>query len=164
MNSCENYVNSPEINQLVTKNDLSITFKVLKDPEHTCEIRKISDDSNMYKQYVKIDIKNKFSLSSGEVPIKPGKAYKISLTQKNKSANPLLLYTFWRNRKTPIRNFTYVGTNGNPPSSRTQERNTSWVTFEETFQTKANEAFMMIRLNSGSGEFAIGDFSIQEIE
>ena len=112
---------------------------------------------------LEIDVKNKFALSSGEIPVIPGKKYRLSVRMKNHGANPVILYSFWKGNKTQLRNYTFVGENGNPPTSETQKIFSELKTFEEVFETRENEDYIMIRLLSNQGSFALGNIEIEEI-
>jgi hypothetical protein len=151
------------MNSVIIKRDLQLSFKVLDDNKHKYEIRKIADNKSPNRSCVEIKVKNRFSLSTGEIPIIPGKKYKLSLTLKNHDANPVLLYYFSRKPKTLTRNYTLAGKNGNPPSSETQKVISDWKTFEEYFDTRENEDSLMIRLFSDSGTFSIATISIEDI-
>jgi hypothetical protein len=47
-------------------------------------------------------------------------AYRMYVTIKNEDSNPLLLYSFWRDLETSVRNYTLAGENGNPLIFRIQ--------------------------------------------
>jgi len=160
---CENYNSSEELNMLFGDNDLNIEFKVLEDKEHIYELT-ISPDDVENKDYLLIDVENNFSASSDRTSITPDKVYKLSVTMKNESADPLILYSFWESFLKETRNFTLAGENGNPPNSATQSINKDWVTHEETFRVQENEKFFMIRVCSNEGVFSIKSISIEEID
>jgi len=159
---CENYTSSKEINALFVKNDLNIEFKVLQDKDHIYEFTTLTDNLES-KNYLLIDVENNFSVSSDRIPITPDKVYKLFITIKNESADPLVLYSFWKDSITESRNFTLAGENGNPPKSETQNINKDWTKYEETFQAQENENFIMMRIYSTQGVFSIKDISIEEI-
>src|SRR4030042_2746641 len=159
---CENYNSSEELNMLFGENDLNIEFKVLEDKDHKYEFT-ISPDGAENKDYLLIDVENNFSASSDRTSITPEKVYKLSVTIKNESADPLVLYSFWEDFLKETRNFTLAGENGNPPNSETQSINEDWVTYEETFKVQENEKFFMIRICSNEGVFSIKSISIEEI-
>lgn len=154
--NCENYENSAQIDNIITKNELSLRLKVLNDKGHKYEIKTVTEG-------IDIDVKNEFALSSGEIHITPGKKYKLSVKMKNQGANPLVLYSFWKGDKTLLRNYTFAGENGNPPVSVTQKIFSDWKTFEEVFETRENEDFLVIRLLSRSGTFSLANISVEEI-
>jgi hypothetical protein len=159
---CENYTPCKELNSLFVKNDLDIEFKVLQNREHKYGLTTLTDNLDD-KEYLLIDVENNFSVSSNRVSVTPGKVYKLSIMIKNESADPLVLYSFWKDSITESRYFTLAGENGNPPISETQNINKDWVSYEETFQTQENEKFIMIRIYSNQGVFNIKDISIEEI-
>lgn len=162
--NCENYVEFDKVEGVISKNDLSIKFEILDNRQHQYEIDKVEGEKFGHNYHLEILVKNKFSLSSGEIKIQAGKKYKLSLTMKNLGANPVLLYSFWKMPKTSLRQNTFAGENGNPPNSKTKEYFDEWKTFEETFETREGEDALMIRLYAEKGSFAIGDFSIEEIQ
>ncbi|MBN1190388.1 MAG: hypothetical protein JXA46_11595 [Dehalococcoidales bacterium] len=158
---CENYTQSNAIDGLINKNDLSINMKV-EDNSGNFAMEKIYEgDSDNY--CLKIDVTETFSLR-GEAAIKPGDKYKLSLTLKNIDADPVICYSFWKKPKTSLRNYTFKGENGNPPSAETQETYRDWMTFEETFQTREGEDSFLMTLLSGKGTFYIDEISIEHIQ
>ena len=159
---CENYTSCKEINSLFVKNDLNIEFKVLQNKDYMFKFTTLTDNLDG-KNYLLIDVENNFSVSSDRIPITLAKAYKLSITIKNESADPLVLYSFWKDSITESRNFTLAGENGNPPKSETQNINKDWAKYEETFQAQENENFIMVRIYSNQGVFSIKDISIEEI-
>jgi hypothetical protein len=159
---CENYTSCEEINSLFIKNDINIEFKVLQNKDYMYKFTTLTDSLDA-KNYSLVDVENSFSVSSNRTPIATDKVYKLIITIKNESANPLVLYSFWKDSITETRNFTLAGENGNPPKSETQNINNGWTSFEETFQAQENEKFIMIRIYSNQGIFSIKDISIEEI-
>jgi len=159
---CENYISCEEINSLFVKNDLDIEFKVLQNKYYIYEFETFKDNRDG-KNYLLIDVENKFSVSSNRIPIKADKSYKLIITLRNDSADPLLLYSFWEDSLKESRYFTLAGENGNPPESETQNINKEWVSYEETFRAQENENFIMIRIYSNKGTFSIKDISIEEM-
>ncbi|MFC3881139.1 hypothetical protein ACFOSV_13180 [Algoriphagus namhaensis] len=126
------------------------------------EIHKISEKENQ-EEYYKIQVGDEFSLR-GKAEIDQGKKYRLSVTMKNETANPLILYSFWSNPKTMVRSSTLAGTNGNPPISRTQEKHEDWVTFSDNFESDEGEKSFMLSLYSESGEFLLKEIKIEEIQ
>ena len=159
LSGCENYAESPEINGLIKKNDLSINMKALDDSSGFI-IEKIYENDDEY--YLKIDVTDTYSLR-GEAPITPGEKYILSFTLKNIDADPVICYSFWEKPKTSLRHYTFNGENGNPPSSDTQE-SYDWTTFEETFTTLEGEDSFMLTLHSGEGTFYIKEINIENVQ
>ena len=137
--------------------DWLMSFKVQNDGDHEYKIKTGAEGQ------LEIDVGNRFSLSSGQVPVVPGKKYKLFIKMKNRSANPVFLYSFWESSITQSRNYTFAGENGNPPTAETKELFSEWKSFEEVFQTMENEKFLVIRLYSEKGNFSLGEISIEEV-
>jgi hypothetical protein len=159
---CGKYIDSKKINGIIDKNDLSVHFKIMNDSEHLYKIRKIREGGDNVRS-IEIDVHNYFAISTGEVPILPGKKYKISVTLKNLGANPILLYSFWKKPQNLTRHYAFVGEKGDPPFSRTQEYCTEWRTFEENFETLENEDYITMRLYANIGFFYLRNLYIEEI-
>lgn len=162
--SCENYIDSGEMAGLFTSNDLSVKLKILDNDSHKYELKKVADTELASGYCLDLNVKNKFSISSGEIPITLGKKYKLSFKFKNFSASPIVQYSFWENSKNPLRTFVLAGENGNPPSAKTREVYTEWKNFEEIFEAKEKEVFLVIRIFSDEGNFSIGEIAIKEIK
>jgi hypothetical protein len=160
ISGCEKYAESDEINGLIKKNDLSIIMKVGDDSDGF-NIEKIYENDDDY--CLKIDVTDTYSLR-GEAAIQPGDKYKLSFTLKNIDADPVICYSFWKEPITSLRHYTFKGENGNPPSSETQELYDSWMTFEETFETREGEDSFMLTLLSGEGTFYIKEINIEHMQ
>ncbi len=154
---CEKYTESGDINGLIKKNDLSINMKVLDDSSGFIT-EKIYENGDNY--CLKIDVKDTYSLR-GEAAIEPGGKYKLTFTLKNIDADPVINYSFWKKPKTSLRNYTFKGENGNPPSSDTQAIFSEWTKFEETFETLEGEDSFLLTLHCGEGVFYIKEISIE---
>ncbi len=155
---CENYHESPEVNGLITTNDLSIGMKLEDNKGFTLE--KVDDSEGGY--YLKIDVTDEFSLR-GQAPVTPGESYRLSFTMRNAGAGPIISYSFWKQPKTSLRHYTLQGENGNPPVSETQKTCDDWRTFEETFEIQEGEDSFMLSLHAGEGVFHIRDITIERI-
>jgi len=88
---CENYTESDEINGLINRNDLSLSFKVSDDSGSSVTTKR--DETG--EVYVEIDVTGEFSLR-GEAPIEPGHIYQLSFILKNTGADPVICYSFWK--------------------------------------------------------------------
>ena len=160
LSACSNYVESVEINDVLSVNDIQITLTV-KDNADGYSILKITEADG--SSYVKIEVADEFSLR-GEAAIKPGDRYRLSLTVMNNDADPVISYSFWKLPVTSLRHYTFNGENGNPPSSVTQESYTKWTTFDETFETREGEDSFLMTLLSFKGTFYIKDISIELLD
>lgn len=157
--SCERYTESDEINGLIKQNDLSINMKV-EDASSGFAIEKIYTSGDDY--YLKIDVTDTYSLR-GEADIKLGDKYRLSFTLKNIDADPVINYSFWKKPITSLRNYTFRGENGNPPTAETQEFYDDWITFEEIFETCEGEDSFLLTLHSGAGTFYIKEINIEQL-
>jgi hypothetical protein len=156
---CENYQVSDEINGLLKKNDISISIKVQDNPDGFISGKILE---NSYEYTLKIDVMDTYSLR-GEAPVEPGNKYKLSVTLKNSSADPIISYSFWEKPKTSLRYFIFKGENGNPPISKTQAVYNDWTTFEEAFETLDGEDSFMLTLHCGKGTFYIKEINIERM-
>ena len=156
--ACEKSVDFYQLDRFITKNDPGISFRTLNDGEHKYELL---TDSN--SDYLEIEVENEFSAYTGQIPVKPGKKYKLAFTLKNKGAGPVVTYSFWKSSVTQSRSFTLAGKNGNPPTSETQKIYTGWKTFEEEFEISDDEKSIVIRLFSGKGNFSIREIRVEEL-
>ena len=160
ISSCSEIVENHELTNLITTNDLNLMLTLAGDEKN--EIHKISEKENQ-EEYYKIQVIDEFSLR-GKAGIEQGKKYRLSVTMKNESSNPLILYSLWSNPKSMVRSRTLAGTNGNPPNSRTQEKHDDWVTFTDNFESHEEEKFFMLSLYSESGVFLLKEIRIEEIQ
>lgn len=154
---CNTFVYSDKIDSVISKNDLNILLKI--DDNNDYQIKEVSDND----YYLKIDVIDEFTIR-GKTEIEAGKKYKLSITLKNLSANPVILYSFWKNPVTSKRNFTLAGENGNPPISKTQELHTDWTTFYDYFEAKEGEDSFMLTIFCNSGTFYLKDIKIEEVK
>jgi len=154
-------IRNDEIDDIISKNDINIKLKI--DADNDYEIQKVLEKENSNDQYLKIDVDNKF-LIRGKAGIEVKKKYKLSVTIKNISANPVIVYSFWRGLKTSTRNYTLAGEKGNPPTSKTQDRHNDWATYEEYFEAQEGEDSFMMALICNSGTFYIKEIIIEEIK
>lgn len=160
LSGCEKYSEIKEIDGIFKKNDLLIKMKADRGDNQKFAVKEIKDGDG--ENYLEINVENEFSLR-GEAKIEPGRKYKLSVTLKNKSADPLIHYSFWEKPVTSKRYFVFNGENGNPPYSETQKIYEQWVTFEEIFETKENEDAFTLSLISKKGIFYIKEISIEEL-
>jgi len=156
---CEKMVKIDEIDDVISENDLGIELKI--DTNKDFEIQRIAENETS-DYYLKIIVADEFYLR-GKTEIENNKKYKLSVTMKNDNANPIISYSFWKGLKTSLRNYTLDGENGNPPTSKTQEIHSDWVTFDEYFEAQEGEESFMITLFSENGTFYLKDLNIQEI-
>ncbi|MBF4983452.1 hypothetical protein FNJ87_03585 [Nonlabens mediterrranea] len=161
LTSCENMIKSDEIDNVISKNDIDIDLKIDADNEY--QIQELLETENRDIYYLKIDVDDEFSIR-GKADIEIGKKYKLSVTLKNISANPVIVYSFWKGHKTSTRNYTLAGKNGNPPKSITQDIYSEWATFDEYFEGQEGEDSFMIALISSNGTFYIKEIFIEEIK
>jgi hypothetical protein len=153
---CENFVTNEKIDSIISRNDLNILLKI--DDNNDYQIKEVSDNDN----YLKIDVIDEFTIR-GKTKIEIGKKYKLSITLKNLSASPVILYSFWKDPVTSRRNYTLAGENGNPPISKTQELHTDWTTFYDYFEAKEGEDSFMLTIFCKPGTFHIKDIKIEEV-
>jgi hypothetical protein len=153
-------VKSDEIEVIMSQNDLNLSLKT--DIGNDYEIERISENDQSDKS-IRIKVADEFYLR-GEVKIEPNKMYKLSVTIKNESANPVLMYSFWHEPKTSVRNYTLAGENGNPPTSKTQEIHKDWITFSEYFEAEKGEDSFMLALFCQKGVFSLKDIKIEEVK
>jgi hypothetical protein len=113
--------------------------------------------------YLKIGVSGEFTLR-GEAGIEPGKKYRLTVTLRNESADPLVHYSFWESSVITKRHFVLGGQDGDPPESATQEVREDWATFEETFEAEGEEKSFMLSLHSGKGIFYLKEIRIEEIQ
>lgn len=153
-------VKSDEIEGIISQNDLGIPLKI--DPSNNYEFERISENDQSDKS-LRIRVADEFYLR-GEVNIEPNKQYKLSVTLKNESANPVFMYSFWKGPKTSVRNYTLAGENGNPPTSKTQEIHNQWITFSEFFEAEEGEDSFMLALFCEKGVFDLKEIIIEEVK
>ena len=159
---CEHYAVNTELNSIFSTNDLDVVFKVLEDDDHKCTITtQNAADGNV--EYITIVVENELSITSGEAHFTPVKEYHLSITMKNESSDPLILYSFWTDNITESRYYVLAGDDVEFPTSETQSIHNEWKTFEELLETKENEKFMKIWIRSNAGSFRIKNISIEEI-
>jgi hypothetical protein len=112
---CENYHESPEVNGLITTNDLSIGMKLEDNKGFTLE--KVDDSEGGY--YLKIDGTDEFSLR-GQAPVTPGETYRLSFTMRNAGAGPIIATRLETAEDVPAP-LHAAGRERNPPVSETQK-------------------------------------------
>jgi hypothetical protein len=157
--ACSKYIESEEINGLLTNNDIQIRLTVENNPDGYTLTNLNEDESG---DCVKIDVTDEFSLR-GVADITPGRRYRVSFTLKNTDADPVIGYSFWKGSVTSVRHYTFNGENGNPPSSVTKESYSEWRTFDEAFETREGEDSFLMTLLSFKGTFYIKEISIKLI-
>lgn len=153
---CEKLKPQAEINRLIKQNDLSMEMKAAGEGY---TIREADGEDG---EYIEIDVQDEFSLR-GEAGIQPGRIYRLSITMKNESADPLVSYSFWTDSMTMTRHYTLAGENDSPPVSATQELSSGWVMFAETFEAHKDEKSFLMTLHCEEGIFCIKELSIEEI-
>ena len=158
--SCQKKIENNILQDSIKDNDLGIDLRLENDKGIELEEISTGDSGEVY---YKISVDKEFALR-GKVSIEPNQSYKLSVTMKNESSNPLVLYSFWKGLVTSVRNFTLAGENGNPPVSETQKVSPDWVTFEETFQAQEGEDSFMLSLVSKAGTFYIKEIQIVALE
>jgi len=159
ISSCEKRNKFDEIQGIITVNDINLQLSIenVKGVEiEGLPIDTASDES------IKIHVTNEFSLR-GKVDIETNKPYKLSVTLMNESANPLVLYSFWKGPITLKRSFVLDGQPGNPPASKTQKVSAEWKTYETTLKAEEGEDSIMLNIFSESGIFYLKEIRIEAI-
>ena len=159
ISSCEKGNQFDEIQDIIIVNNinLKINLENVKGVEiDGLPINKPGDE------HIKIHATNEFSLR-GKVNIEANKPYRLSVTMKNESANPLVLYSFWNGPITLKRSLVLDGKPGNPPASKTQQVSTEWKTYETTFKAMKGEDSFMLNIFSEGGIFYLKEIRIEAI-